>query len=269
LASPPQLIFLTTCSNFANKNYAPFRQFNLTDVIENFLDGPEFSTIPTEKTILNRLVPKNQDSSNVYLEELQVDNITNIGCTLKAKQNSYHYKANSQIVYTYPAPYKFKINDFFPNKDAGTSTNSGSLPKVCPDTISAYDLSMNYHDIPYQGNCSTQPYHFYFDDEHFDFNPLHELYKSGMNEFKNCLSSIKVSFSGGDEIPFNVNQIDIVSVTQNDNTYDKKYKVQVKTKSDTNFYVPNTYFDFYICADVYTPLTTVDDIASTTSTSST
>jgi hypothetical protein len=157
---------------------------DVNDIFEPTLDGANFSTIPTENTILNRLKAKSGEENNVYIEELQIPsaNITPTGCVLKPKPNSYHYKQGKQISYTYPAPYQFKINDFFPNIDKNIQAVDATLPTVCPDVISAYDLSMNYHDIPYTGNITTQQNHFYWDDTRFTPNLSGTYYESGIND---------------------------------------------------------------------------------------
>jgi hypothetical protein len=132
-------------------------------VVAENLDGTLFSTVPTEKTILNRLALKDEAETDLFLEEIEIDSISPTGCRAKAKTDSYHYVPNSQVVFTYHEPYHFRINDFFPNIDVNVAVKTGELPlpEVCPEVISAYDLSLNYHDIPFVGNCSDQENHFY------------------------------------------------------------------------------------------------------------
>ncbi|MDR2568152.1 MAG: hypothetical protein LBC44_02455 [Mycoplasmataceae bacterium] len=253
---------LTNCSSTNTLNSTNFKLLDIKNIFDQNTVLKFFSQSSiNDKTILNRINVIAGQEENVYREEIEVTdiNFTSNTCKLKPKTDSFHYKQDT-MTFGFQFAEHFKINDFFPNEDVNLSTNSGKLPSVCPDVISAYDLSMNYHDIPYEGNCASQQNHFYWDALSFDIIREHTLYQTGVNQLYKCLGSIKISLDDETEVNFNINQIEIDSITQNDNNNDKKYKVKLKTKSDSNFWVPNTSFYLYICADIYTPITTVREM---------
>jgi hypothetical protein len=70
---------------------------------------------------------------------------------------------------------------------------------------------------------------------------------------------------GDGEVLFNRNQVDIESITENDGGVlgvDSRYKVTIKTRPDSNFYVPNTKFDFYIAKNVYEKITNYGELTN-------
>lgn len=235
-------------------------------MFEPNLDGGVFGEVPDAETILNRLVAKDGQEDNVYLEELNVSDIGSTGCKVNVSKDSFHYKFPDSITFNYQLTYKYLINDFFPNEDYGKlSVMSGTtLPKVCPTDISAYDLSMNYHDIPYQGNYDDQQYHFYWDESKFENTPGSALYNNEINQLRALLSTLTAKVTSDNPVPFNLNQIHIESITDNNDTFEPKYKVVLKTDENSNFYQPNTSFTLWVSKKVFTPITSGAGLQYTT-----